>query len=225
MSTRQPIIQLRNLVKIFAASVTAVDNVCLDIEAGEFFALLGPSGCGKTTLLRLIAGLEVPTAGDIVIDRQPMAGVPPNRRPVNMVFQSYAVFPHMTVIDNVKVPSVAAWIQLVPNSCRADLNDDNVVDAADLALLLAAWGACPPAPAFCLADFNCDGEVEAFDLAILLGAWGACGRGFSSGGIELIDALLEMGYANVPEHTAWSTAAPPEDAFASGQQLLELLGE
>ena len=57
MSARQPIIQLRNLVKIFAASVTAVDHVCLDIEAGEFFALLGPSGCGKTTLLRLIAGL------------------------------------------------------------------------------------------------------------------------------------------------------------------------
>jgi spermidine/putrescine ABC transporter ATP-binding subunit len=78
-----------------------VDHVSLDIYEGEFFALLGPSGCGKTTLLRLLAGLEVPTAGDIVIDNRSMRDIPPNRRPVNMVFQSYAVFPQMTVADNV----------------------------------------------------------------------------------------------------------------------------
>jgi spermidine/putrescine ABC transporter ATP-binding subunit len=101
MSTRQPIIQLRNLVKTFANAVTAIDHVSLDIYEGEFFALLGPSGCGKTTLLRMIAGLDVPTAGDLVIDHQHMEHIPPNRRPVNMVFQSYAVFPHMTVADNV----------------------------------------------------------------------------------------------------------------------------
>jgi spermidine/putrescine ABC transporter ATP-binding subunit len=89
------------VVKRFAGSVTAVDHVSIDIEEGEFFALLGPSGCGKTTLLRMIAGFEIPTAGDILIDNQPMANVPPNRRPVNLVFQSYAVFPHMTVVDNV----------------------------------------------------------------------------------------------------------------------------
>jgi spermidine/putrescine ABC transporter ATP-binding subunit len=81
--------------------VVAVDEVSLEIRAREFFALLGPSGCGKTTLLRMLAGFERASAGRIVIDGEDMAGVPPNRRPVNMVFQSYAVFPHMSVADNV----------------------------------------------------------------------------------------------------------------------------
>ncbi|PQM27654.1 spermidine/putrescine ABC transporter ATP-binding protein [Sphingopyxis lindanitolerans] len=98
--TAQPIIQIRNITKCFG-KVAAVDNVSLDIQAGEFFVLLGPSGCGKTTLLRMIAGFELPTAGRILIDGQDMAGIPPNKRPVNMVFQSYAVFPHMSVADNV----------------------------------------------------------------------------------------------------------------------------
>jgi spermidine/putrescine transport system ATP-binding protein/putrescine transport system ATP-binding protein len=94
------IIQIRNVTKRFGA-LAAVDNVSLDIMAGEFFVLLGPSGCGKTTLLRMIAGFEVPSEGQILIDGQDMAHVPPNKRPVNMVFQSYAVFPHMTVAENV----------------------------------------------------------------------------------------------------------------------------
>jgi spermidine/putrescine ABC transporter ATP-binding subunit len=81
--------------------VRAVDNVSLDIMRGEFFALLGPSGCGKTTLLRMIAGFESPTHGEVYIDGQPMADVPPNHRPTNMVFQSYAVFPHLNVRQNV----------------------------------------------------------------------------------------------------------------------------
>jgi spermidine/putrescine transport system ATP-binding protein/putrescine transport system ATP-binding protein len=81
--------------------VRAVDNVSLDINRGEFFALLGPSGCGKTTLLRMIAGFETPTHGEILIDGQPMADVAPNHRPTNMVFQSYAVFPHLNVRQNV----------------------------------------------------------------------------------------------------------------------------
>ncbi len=96
----KPIIQIQNVSKRFG-KVTAVDNVSLDIMAGEFFVLLGPSGCGKTTLLRMIAGFELPTEGHILIDGQDMAGIPPNKRPVNMVFQSYAVFPHMSVADNV----------------------------------------------------------------------------------------------------------------------------
>src|SRR4051795_12086275 len=79
----------------------AVDRVSLAIERGEFFALLGPSGCGKTTLLRLIGGFEVPDAGRILIGGRDVAALPPNRRPVNTVFQSYAVFPHMSVADNV----------------------------------------------------------------------------------------------------------------------------
>ena len=96
----EPIIQIRNVTKRFG-SMVAVDNVSLDIVPGEFFVMLGPSGCGKTTLLRMIVGFELPTEGQILIDGQDMAGVPPNKRPVNMVFQSYAVFPHMSVLDNV----------------------------------------------------------------------------------------------------------------------------
>ncbi len=79
----------------------AVNDVSLEIKQGEFFALLGPSGCGKTTLLRMLAGFETPTQGQILIDGENMEGIEPNKRPVNMVFQSYAVFPHMSVRQNV----------------------------------------------------------------------------------------------------------------------------
>ena len=81
--------------------VTAVDAVSLDIFQGEFFALLGPSGCGKTTLLRMLAGFETPDEGRVLLDGDDLSGVPPHRRPVNMMFQSYALFPHLTVEGNV----------------------------------------------------------------------------------------------------------------------------
>ncbi|TMJ39977.1 MAG: ABC transporter ATP-binding protein [Alphaproteobacteria bacterium] len=97
----EPIIALRNVTKTFPGGVKAVDDVSFDIDQNEFFALLGPSGCGKTTLLRMISGLETPTSGQIIIGGEDMALTPPNKRPTNMVFQSYAVFPHMTVADNV----------------------------------------------------------------------------------------------------------------------------
>jgi spermidine/putrescine ABC transporter ATP-binding subunit len=96
----EPIISISNVTKQFAG-ITAVDDVSFEIGVNEFFALLGPSGCGKTTLLRMMAGFENPTSGEILIDGQNMAGIQPNDRPVNMVFQSYAVFPHMTVAENV----------------------------------------------------------------------------------------------------------------------------
>ena len=96
-----PIIQIQNVTKVYGGSVKAVDEVSLDVHRGEFFALLGPSGCGKTTLLRMLAGFEIPTAGQVIIDGHDMAKVQPNKRPVNMVFQSYAVFPHMSVEQNV----------------------------------------------------------------------------------------------------------------------------
>jgi spermidine/putrescine ABC transporter ATP-binding subunit len=99
-ANRGPIIEIKGLSKNFG-TVTAVDQVDLQIMEGEFFALLGPSGCGKTTLLRMLAGLEAPSAGSIFIDGEDMSRIPANRRPVNMVFQSYAVFPHMSVLDNV----------------------------------------------------------------------------------------------------------------------------
>ena len=101
MADDGPIISIQGVTKHFGGGVVAVDNVSLDIRPGEFFALLGPSGCGKTTLLRMIAGFEVPTEGAILIDGEDMLGVEPNHRPVNMVFQSYAVFPHMTVAENI----------------------------------------------------------------------------------------------------------------------------
>jgi spermidine/putrescine ABC transporter ATP-binding subunit len=111
MTEKKPIISIRNVTKRFGSAVTAVDSVSLEIQEGEFFALLGPSGCGKTTLLRMVAGFENPTKGQIFIDGQDMSGVDPNHRPVNMVFQSYAVFPHMTVAKNagygLKVTGVA----------------------------------------------------------------------------------------------------------------------
>ena len=93
----QPIIQLSGLDK-FYGNFQALSQVDLDIKTGEFFSLLGPSGCGKTTLLRSIAGFETPSAGTLHIDGQSMDGVPANKRPTNMVFQSYAIFPHMSVV-------------------------------------------------------------------------------------------------------------------------------
>ncbi len=96
----KPIIQLNDISKRFGP-VTAVVPTRLDIMEGEFFALLGPSGCGKTTLLRMIAGFEIPSSGQVIIDGEDVSNAEPNKRPVNMVFQSYAVFPHMTVADNV----------------------------------------------------------------------------------------------------------------------------
>jgi len=95
-----PFIKIRDVVKKFDSFV-AVDDVWLDIYRGEFFSLLGPSGCGKTTLLRMLAGFEEPTAGTIEIDGVDMSEVPPYRRPVNMMFQSYALFPHMNVEQNI----------------------------------------------------------------------------------------------------------------------------
>jgi putrescine transport system ATP-binding protein len=96
----QPLLRVGSVSKRFGP-FAAVDDLSLDIYQGEFFALLGPSGCGKTTLLRLIAGFERPSAGRLLLDGSDLAPVPPHRRPVNMMFQSYALFPHLTVEANV----------------------------------------------------------------------------------------------------------------------------
>ena len=97
-------IEARGVSKQFgsgADAVLALDDVSLAIRRNEFFTLLGPSGCGKTTLLRLIAGFEQPSRGDILLNGEVITGLPPFRRPVNTVFQSYALFPHMTVAENI----------------------------------------------------------------------------------------------------------------------------
>jgi len=99
-SSRAVAVRLSGVTKGFGEFV-AVDDVSLDIYEGEFFSLLGPSGCGKTTTLRMIAGFEEPTSGEIYVDGDQVQGVPPYRRPVNTVFQSYAIFPHLNVFDNV----------------------------------------------------------------------------------------------------------------------------
>jgi len=95
-----PMLRIEGVVKKFGA-FRAVDRVSLDISAGEFFALLGPSGCGKTTLLRMLAGFETPDEGRILLDGKDIAQVLPHERPVNMMFQNYALFPHLSVRDNI----------------------------------------------------------------------------------------------------------------------------
>ncbi len=128
-----PFLRLQSVVKKFGDAI-AVDGVSLDIAKGEIFALLGSSGCGKSTLLRMLGGFEEPTSGQILLEGQDLVRLPPNERPVNMMFQSYALFPHLTVWDNVafglrrdslpkdeisqRVDKMLAMVQLTPYAKR-----------------------------------------------------------------------------------------------------------
>ncbi len=134
-STAKPIaVELRNVVKTFPDGAngifTAVNKIDLQIYDGEFFSLLGPSGCGKTTTLRMIAGLELPTSGSILINGKEMANEPAFRRPVNTVFQRYALFPHMSVRDNV------AFGLRMRKTAKSEVND-RVSDVLQLVRLEA----------------------------------------------------------------------------------------
>ena len=100
-TTQTDYLRIEGLTKDFDG-YKAVNNVSLDIAKGEIFALLGSSGCGKSTLLRMLAGFETPTSGRILLDGKDMANLPPYERPVNMMFQSYALFPHLTVEENIR---------------------------------------------------------------------------------------------------------------------------
>src|SRR5262252_1450464 len=113
------LLDIENVTRRFG-SMTAVDGVSLSIEAGEFFTLLGPSGCGKTTLLRMIAGFDPPNSGRIVLGGEDLTRVPPERRPVRTVFQSYALFPHMTVAANVAFPLKMAKVPAAEIPARVD---------------------------------------------------------------------------------------------------------
>lgn len=97
------LLELRNVTRRFG-DLVAVDDVSLSIEAGEFFTLLGPSGCGKTTILRMIAGFELPDSGQVLLDGKDLADIPAEKRPIHTVFQSYALFPHLTVAENISFP-------------------------------------------------------------------------------------------------------------------------
>jgi putrescine transport system ATP-binding protein len=133
-----PLVRFESVTKRFGATA-AVDDVTLDIFEREFFCLLGPSGCGKTTLMRLLAGFETPSAGRVVLGGADLSGVPPYRRPVNMMFQSYALFPHMSVAKNIsyglkqegmprrrREARVAEMLQLVQLEGLADRRPDQL---------------------------------------------------------------------------------------------------
>src|SRR5258707_9162859 len=96
----EPLVRFENVSRRFG-DVAAVDRLSLDVYRNEFFALLGPSGCGKTTLLRILAGFEMPDEGGVLLDGRDIAAVPPHRRPVNMMFQRYALFPHLRVAGDI----------------------------------------------------------------------------------------------------------------------------
>jgi spermidine/putrescine transport system ATP-binding protein len=118
------LLEIQGVTRRFG-TFTAVDNVTLGIEAGEFFTLLGPSGCGKTTLLRMIAGFDLPDEGRILLEGRDLAGEPPEARPVRTVFQSYALFPHMTVEGNIAFPLRMASVPAreIPQKVAAALED------------------------------------------------------------------------------------------------------
>ena len=100
-TVREDLLRVERLTKVFDGTVKAVDNVSLTVATGEIFALLGGSGCGKSTLLRMLAGFETPTQGKIFLAGQDITHLPPYQRPINMMFQSYALFPHLSVWDNI----------------------------------------------------------------------------------------------------------------------------
>ncbi len=132
MDQSDPVITLSRVSKAFG-SVRAVDDVSMEIGRGEFFAILGPSGCGKTTLLRLIGGFESPTGGEIYIDGEAVSGIPPNKRPTNMVFQNYAIFPHLNVRQNIAYG--------VSNKGMTKARIDEIVDGMLELIRLPGYGA------------------------------------------------------------------------------------
>ncbi len=119
------LLEIRNVTRRLGDFV-AVDDVSLSIEAGEFFCLLGPSGCGKTTLLRMVAGFDAPDGGSILLDGRDVTGVPPEARNVHTVFQSYALFPHMTVAENIAFPLKMANVAASQIAARVEEALDDV---------------------------------------------------------------------------------------------------
>ncbi|HZM80918.1 MAG TPA: ABC transporter ATP-binding protein, partial [Candidatus Limnocylindrales bacterium] len=111
-------VALKDVTKVFPDGTVAVDNVSLDVADGEFMVLLGPSGCGKSTVLRMVAGLEDPTTGAIVLNGQLANELPPRDRGIAMVFQDFALYPHMTVGENIGFPLRLSGVEAQPRSER-----------------------------------------------------------------------------------------------------------
>ena len=133
MTQSQSVIEFRKVTKRFGNVAAVLDNT-LAVQAGEFLSILGPSGCGKTTSLRMMAGFEQPTSGEVFIRGENVTGVPAYRRPVNMVFQHYALFPHLSVADNVSY----GLRQRSPRPQRAEI--DRAVDKALEMVRLSGYG-------------------------------------------------------------------------------------
>ena len=112
----KPVIRLSGISKSFDGK-EIIGNLNLDVNHGEFLTILGPSGCGKTTVLRMIAGFEIPDSGSIEIDGVEVSNTPPFNRDVNTVFQDYALFPHMSVIDNIEYGASAGWRRRRRRNC------------------------------------------------------------------------------------------------------------
>lgn len=180
------LVEIQGVTKRFgvgAAAVTALDDVSLTIAPNEFFTLLGPSGCGKTTLLRLLGGFEHPTSGVILLDGRDVAGDPPNRRPVNTVFQSYVLFPHMTIEQNVAfglerlgqrgqvvTDRVAAMLRLVRLEALGKRRPDQLSGGQQQRIALAR--ALAPQPRLLLLDE----PLSALDLKLRRGMQGELKR-------------------------------------------------
>src|SRR5947199_664635 len=136
-SGSEPIVRFVGIGKTYDGVMRIVDALDLDVERGEFLTLLGPSGSGKTTTLMLLAGFETPTAGEILFEGRPLSRVPPHRRNIGMVFQNYALFPHMTIAENIGFPLAVRGV--APN----DLST-RVERALDM-VQLAGFGGRKPA--------------------------------------------------------------------------------
>lgn len=118
--TERNIIELIDVKKVFDDETIAVDNFNLQVKKGEFVTFLGPSGCGKTTTLRMIAGFDLPTSGKILLNGEDISHLPPNKRPVNTVFQKYALFPHLNVYENI---AFGLRLKRVRNTYKNDAGD------------------------------------------------------------------------------------------------------
>ena len=124
------IIELKGIKKSFEDNFVAVEDFNLEIKKGEFVTFLGPSGCGKTTTLRMIAGFEIPTEGEILLNGKDISTLPPNKRPINTVFQRYALFPHLNIFDN-----IAFGLKLQKKYSKKEIEEKvrHALDVVDLA--------------------------------------------------------------------------------------------